>query len=53
MDIFLRIEESCKERVLDGDIVFMQWLWLNGKTVEWIAEVFRVPVDWVEDFVMG
>jgi len=24
----------------------MQWLWLNGKKVEWIADVFDVPVDW-------
>jgi hypothetical protein len=31
----------------------MRWLWPNSKTVEWIAEVFNVPTDWVEDFVMG
>jgi hypothetical protein len=51
--ILIRIEDTCKERVLEGDILFMQRLWLNGKTVEWIAEAFNVPADWVEDFVMG
>jgi hypothetical protein len=30
---------------------YMQILWLNGTTVEELAKTFKIPVDWIEDFV--
>lgn len=31
--------------------VFMQILWLHGTRVEDLARHFKVPVEWVDDFV--
>lgn len=30
---------------------YMRMLWLNGVPVEEIAETFKMPIEWVDDFV--
>ncbi|RZN09658.1 hypothetical protein CWO91_16655 [Bradyrhizobium genosp. SA-3] len=44
-------ELSKPEDVPERMRVYMRVLWLNGTSEREIADTFKMPVEWVEDFV--
>jgi hypothetical protein len=44
-------ELSKPEDVPERMQAYMRVLWLNGTTEREIAKTFKMPVEWVEDFV--
>jgi hypothetical protein len=44
-------ELSKPEDVPERMIGYMRVLWLNGTSEREIADTFKMPIEWVEDFV--